>query len=213
VTLNSSEAADIYYTTDGSTPTTSSPEYQPSHTRGRPDPIHLTGTATIKWLAKDFKGNTSTGSHTFYLGTQAGGGATGTVPATLALSLGSAPTFGSFTAGLAKDYLASMTANVISTAGNGSLSVSDSSSQAPGHLVNGTFSLPQAVQAKASSAAGTGSDYQAVGAAPATLLTYTGPTSNDSVTVGLKQSIGANDGLRTGSYSKTLTFTLSTTAP
>src|SRR5262249_53833273 len=92
VTLSSSEAADIYYTTDGSTPTTSSPEYNlPSHTRGRPDPIHLTGTATIKWLAKDFKGNTSTGQHTFYLGTQAGGGATGTVPATLALSLGSAP--------------------------------------------------------------------------------------------------------------------------
>jgi hypothetical protein len=33
------------------------------------------------------------------------------------------------------------------------------------------------------------------------------------VTVGFKQPIGANDPLRTGMYSKTLTFTLSTTQP
>ena len=37
--------------------------------------------------------------------------------------------------------------------------------------------------------------------------------SNDAVTVSFQQSIGANDALRTGSYSKTLTFTLSTTTP
>ena len=37
--------------------------------------------------------------------------------------------------------------------------------------------------------------------------------SNDPVTVTFKQSIGANDALRTGNYSKTLTFTLSTTTP
>jgi hypothetical protein len=45
------------------------------------------------------------------------------------------------------------------------------------------------------------------------LLTYTGPVSNDAVTVSFRQAIGATDALRTGSYSKTLTFTLSTTAP
>jgi len=33
------------------------------------------------------------------------------------------------------------------------------------------------------------------------------------VTIGFKQSIGANEALRTGTYSKTLTFTLSTTSP
>jgi hypothetical protein len=33
------------------------------------------------------------------------------------------------------------------------------------------------------------------------------------LTLTFKQSIGANEGLRTGTYSKTLTFTLSTTAP
>ena len=45
------------------------------------------------------------------------------------------------------------------------------------------------------------------------LLTYAGPTSNDAVTINFKQSIGANEALRTGTYSKTLTFTLSTTTP
>ena len=33
------------------------------------------------------------------------------------------------------------------------------------------------------------------------------------MTLAFKQPIAANEGLRTGSYGKTLTFTLSTTAP
>ena len=37
--------------------------------------------------------------------------------------------------------------------------------------------------------------------------------SNDPVTISFKQHIGATDALRTGTYSKTLTFTLSTTNP
>jgi hypothetical protein len=37
--------------------------------------------------------------------------------------------------------------------------------------------------------------------------------SNDPVTITFKQRVNANDALRTGSYSKTLTFTLSTTQP
>ena len=45
------------------------------------------------------------------------------------------------------------------------------------------------------------------------MLSYSGPISNDSVTLAFKQSIGANEALRTGTYSKTLTFTLSTTNP
>ena len=43
------------------------------------------------------------------------------------------------------------------------------------------------------------------------LLTYTGPVNTDAVTIGFRQAIGATDVLRSGSYSKTLTFTLSTT--
>ena len=40
-----------------------------------------------------------------------------------------------------------------------------------------------------------------------------GPVSNDTVTIGFRQHIAANQALRTGAYSKTLTFTLSTTTP
>ena len=109
---------------------------------------------------------------------------------------------------------ATTTANVISTAGDATLSVADPSANAPGHLVNGSFSLPSAVQAKATRPAGTGSTaFAAVSATPLTLLTYSAPISNDPVTITFNQHIGANDALRTGSYSKTLTFTLSTTTP
>ena len=109
-----------------------------------------------------------------------------------------------------------MTANVVSTGGDAALSVADPSSTATGRLVNGTFSLPSILQAKASSAGSTGGGaYANVGgsAAPTPLLSYTGPISNDAVTVSFQQHIGANDALRTGTYSKTLTFTLSTTTP
>ena len=140
-------------------------------------------------------------------------GVTANVPAQLSLSLGNPASFGAFTAGQGKDYSASTTATVISTAGDGALSVTDPSTNAPGHLVNGTFSLPQAVQASATSAGGTGSPFAPVSGTPTTLLTYTGPVSNDAVTLNFKQTIGANDALRTGTYSKTLTFTLSTTNP
>ena len=50
-------------------------------------------------------------------------------------------------------------------------------------------------------------------AAPTTLLTWTGPVSNDAMTIDFKQSIGANEALRTGAYAKTLTLTLTTTTP
>ena len=81
--------------------------------------------------------------------------------------------------------------------------------------MNGTFFLPQKLQASASSIGGTaaaGGAGRRLGA-PTSLLTYSGPVSNDAVTVTFKQSIGANDALRTGAYGKTLTFTLSTTTP
>jgi len=137
----------------------------------------------------------------------------GSVPATLALSLGTAPAFGAFTPAVARDYETAGTAIVTSTAGDATLSVVDPSSVAPGRLVNGAFSLPQALQVKATSAGGLGAAYGAVSGTPRTLLTYAGPVSNDTVTLGFKQPIGANDALRTSAYSKTLTYTLSTTTP
>jgi hypothetical protein len=91
--------------------------------------------------------------------------------------------------------------------------VSDPSATARGRLVNGSFALATPLQAKAASALGTGGALAPLGDGPLTLLTYSGPVSNDGVTIDFLQSIGANEPLRTGTYSKTLTFTLSTTAP
>jgi predicted acyl esterase len=117
------------------------------------------------------------------------------VPATLGLTLGAPAQFGAFTPGVAQEYTASTTATVTSTAGDAALTVSDPSTQSPGHLVNGSFTLPQPLQ-------GLG-----------TVRTWDDPVSNDAVTVEFKQQIGASDPLRTGTYSKSLTFTLSTTNP
>ena len=114
----------------------------------------------------------------------------GTVPATLSLTLGAPASFGAFTPGVARTYTAQTSANVISTAGDAALSVSD-----PGHLTNGAFSLPSPLRVSFSKSA------------------WSAPASNDPVTIAFAQDIGATDALRTGTYSKTLTFTLSTTSP
>jgi hypothetical protein len=137
------------------------------------------------------------------------------VPATLSLTLGPAVSFGAFTPGVTRTYEASTTANVISTAGNALLSVSDPSSFGTGHLVNGTFVLAQPLQARARNATNTGTAYNNVGssASPLNLLQYEAPISNDAVSLQFSQLVNANDPLRTGTYSKSLTFTLSTTQP
>ncbi|WP_147447904.1 amidase [Solirubrobacter pauli] len=122
--------------------------------------------------------------------TSTGGTVGGTVPATLSLSLGAPATFGAFTPGVEKDYSVTSRATVISTAGDAALSVSD-----PGHLVNGSFSLAEPLRVSFSKAS------------------WTAPVSLDPVDITFKQLIKASDPLRTGSYSKTLTFTLSTTTP
>jgi hypothetical protein len=139
----------------------------------------------------------------------------GNVPATLSLSLGTAASFGPFTPGVTKDYTASTSADVLSTAGDATLSVADPSSTATGHLVNGSFSLPSALQARARNAGQTNPAFAPVGssASPLNVLTYTGPISHDTVTLDFQQHIESTDALRTGTYSKTLTYTLSTTNP
>ena len=57
------------------------------------------------------------------------------------------------------------------------------------------------------------SAFAPIGGSPLTLKSYSGPVSNDAVTIDVQQSIGSGDALRTGTYSKTFTFTLSTTTP
>jgi hypothetical protein len=132
------------------------------------------------------------------------GAAGGLVTPTLALTLGAPARFGAFTPGVTGEYVASTTANVISTAGDGTLTVADPSTTAPGRLVNGAFALAQPLEASG------GGPFAPLAAS---LRSYTGPVSNDAVQVSFRQRIGASEPLRTGSYSKTLTFTLSTTSP
>jgi type 1 glutamine amidotransferase len=136
----------------------------------------------------------------------------GTVPGTLALAVAPSATFGAFTPGITEDYTTTLAASVTSTGGDALLGVADAGAS-PGHLVNGAHVMPQALRLSATSAAGTGSPPAALGAGPLPLLSYAGPVSSDQVTVDLTQPIASTDGLRTGTYSKTLTFTLSTTAP
>ena len=97
-----------------------------------------------------------------------------TVPAQLALSLGPPASFGAFTPGVGEGLQrAPRRANVISTAGDATLSVADPSSTATGHLVNGTFSLPSALKANATARRHRRRARRVGGSAnPTTLLTY-----------------------------------------
>ncbi len=104
----------------------------------------------------------------------------------LELTLGAPATFGTFTPGVEREYTASMTANVIASPGSATLAVS-----APGRLSNGAHMLREPLQ---------------VDFAP-------GPISNASVPIAFRQRIGASEPLHTGTYSRTLTFTLSSTTP
>ncbi|WP_053226437.1 phosphodiester glycosidase family protein [Solirubrobacter soli] len=113
----------------------------------------------------------------------------GQVPATLALTLGGPASFGAFTPGVAKEYTASTTANVTSTAGDAALTASAAT------LANGAFKLAKPVVITPEKTA------------------WTGPVTADAFAIAFKQSIDANDPLRTGAYSAAVTFTLSTTTP
>src|SRR6478609_4138387 len=135
--------------------------------------------------------NTQTGSGPA-TSTPVGGDIGGAVPATLALNVGGPAAFPAFTPGVARDYTAALTANVISTAGVATLAVADASTNVPGRLVNGAFSLATPLQARAKDGA-----FAAVGAGALGLLTYDGPVSNDAVPLEFKQSIAANEALRT----------------
>jgi hypothetical protein len=122
----------------------------------------------------------------------------------LSLQLGTGG-FGAFVPGVARDYTASVAGTITSTAGNATLSAADNTGRSPGYLVNGAFTLAQPLRLRAA-----GGTYATL---PADLLRYPGPVSNAQVEVQFLQSVGATEPLRTGTYAKTLTFTLSTTEP
>ena len=124
----------------------------------------------------------------------------GTVAPALVLALGEGGRFDPFTPGVARTYTTTVAADVLSTAGDAMLAVSDPSANASGHLVNGAYALAQPLLV-------------AGAPLPTTVKTWAVPVSHDPVTIALSQTIGANEPLRTGTYAKTLTFTLSTTQP
>jgi hypothetical protein len=59
------EPSVINYTTDGSTPTESSPLWDSTGPREPGQVFHLTETTTFRWIAKDIKGNVSKGQRRF----------------------------------------------------------------------------------------------------------------------------------------------------
>jgi hypothetical protein len=172
------------------------------------------GSFTFTVNATDKAGNTaSVVRHYSVVGVP--GDVGGDTPATLNLTLGTPAAFSPFIPGLGKDYSASMTATLTSTAAEAALTVADADAAAPGHLTNGAFALAAPLLISATSPNGTTSGEAPVGgsAAPTKLLTYAGPLGAEAATLAFKQAIGATEALRTGGYSKTLTFTLSTTTP
>ena len=151
------------------------------------------------------------------------GSPTGSVDTTLALALPtSSPSFGVFTPGVAREYLTSTQVRATSTAGDAAISIHDAATTGTGRMVNGTATLTNALQAYASfsttanppipAVAGPGGNVGSA-AAPTSLISYTAPVTSSLITLTFRQNITATETLRSGSYGKTLTFTLSTTAP
>ena len=145
------------------------------------------------------------------LSTTVPGTVAGTVPPTLGLTISSASSsFGTFIPGVAADYTTSVALGVTHSTGGAALTVQDPSPVATGHLVNGDLSLlsPLLARAGSSAFAPIGS-----GASPLALQAFPAPVVNEPVAVTFKQPISDVEPLRTGSYAKTVLFTLSSTSP
>jgi hypothetical protein len=95
--------------------------------------------------------------------------------------------------------------------GSATLTVADLSGYGvPGHLYNAGFSLASPLQAAAATSA-TGATVAAladISDQPLTLVTYTQAVTDDPVTVTFSQHLDASQALRTGTYAKPVTFTL-----
>lgn len=128
---------------------------------------------------------------------------TASVAPVLSVSLGAAPNLGALVPGTARTYTATSTATVTSTAGEAALSVQDLAPVNTGRLVNGAHALSTPLKVNGTALSGT----------PAAVKTYTGPVTADAVALSFEQAIGATEALRSGGYSKAVTYTLSTTTP
>ena len=162
VKFTSNEASSIYYTTDGSTPTTASTEWKPPRARALPLPLDLAPGTKLQWIAKDFKGNVSAVKSQVLGQTDTPGTVGGSVPATLGLTLGAPAQLRRVHAGHRQGRTRPRPPPLsISTAGDATLSVADPSTDHPGYLINGSFALASPLQ-------GLG-----------TIKTWSAPTSNE----------------------------------
>ena len=132
----------------------------------------------------------------------------GKVPQTTSLESACGSVFlGEFLPGVNANYTNNCSVVATSTGAATSLTASDESAVHTGHLVQGSYFLPSALETKAG--AGTFEGLET----PVTLLTYSEPVSADNVNVSFRQHIGLHDGLHTGTYTKTITLTLEQTTP
>ena len=132
----------------------------------------IPGPHTLVVTATDAEGHVTTRTIAFNVVAQGTSSPSGTVPATLALTLGAPPTFGAFTPGVPKTYTAQTTATITSTAGDATLSVSDPDTVAPMRLKNGAYTLAQPLTTNLPK-------------------TWSGPVSNEVTTITFSQAIGA----------------------
>jgi glucose/arabinose dehydrogenase len=135
------------------------------------------------------------------------------VPKTLGLTIGAPASFGGFVPGVTNTYAASTTANVLSTLPDALLSVVDQSTTNAGFLVNSGTPLASRLRMRATNGATPNTAFNNITGTTLNLLSWSAPVSNDAVSLQFQQPIAANEPLKAGGYTKTLTFTLSTTTP
>jgi sugar phosphate isomerase/epimerase len=140
----------------------------------------------------------------------------GNVPSVLQLTVSPTASFGSFVPGVARDYNTALAVNATTTTADAKLTMADLSSTGPGFLENGPFKLTSPVQMRHVVAGQTplpAFTPLSQSNSPVELRSWSAPATNSASTIDLRQSIGANETLRAGTYAKSLLFTLSTTTP
>jgi type 1 glutamine amidotransferase len=142
-------------------------------------------------------------------------GVGGVVPGVLSLEITGSANFGAFQPGVTRDYTASLAAKATSTASSAVLTVRDPSTQATGHLVNGSDALDSPLQVRATDDANPDTAFQPLSESGdrVNLLAFPSAFSEHPLAIDFKQSISASESLVTGAYGKTVVFTLSATTP
>jgi len=193
-------------------------------TYGAPFQITAPGGHTVQYRSTDVAGNvesTKSASIAVYSSQDPPANVTGIVYGTLGVTVSgsSLPSLGSFVPNSATTYTTTLSASITSTAGSATLTAQDPSAASTGYLVNNSVGGPYALLSPLHINATDGgtnpsTGYQVLTSGNAMLLlSYSAPVSNDPVTIGFQQAIGLVEPLRSGTYSKAITLTLTTNNP